>query len=146
MGSAAGRFAGMALALGLIAVLAARAGETPVEPSPSRWTQRSAQGKLDVTVAPRSGPPRIGVFQPWVVVVRDLQGNPVYPARITIDGGMPAHAHGLPTQPKVTRYLENGEYLIEGVRFNMAGDWVWRLRIETPAGRDDVRFDMLIDY
>jgi hypothetical protein len=31
------------------------------------------------------------------------------------------------------------------VRFNMAGAWVWRLRIETPAGRDEVQLDLAID-
>ncbi len=120
------------------------AGEPPG--TLSLWAQKSARGMLDVTVAPQSGAARIGALHSWVVALRDAQGNPVYPARISIDGGMPAHGHGLPTRPQVTRYLGNGEYLIEGVRFNMAGDWVWRLRIETPAGVDEVKFDLLIDY
>lgn len=114
--------------------------------APSRWTQKSIRGAIDVTVAPQSGAPRIGALHSWVVTLRDPQGNPVSQARISIDGGMPAHGHGLPTRPQVTRYLGGGEYLIEGVRFNMAGDWVWRLRIETPEGIDEVKFDLFIDY
>ena len=37
--------------------------------------------------------------------------------------GMPDHDHGLPTQPQVTSRLENGDYLLEGVRFHMPGKW-----------------------
>jgi hypothetical protein len=125
----------LALAVGLVA-----ASDTP------RWEQTSAQGRLKVSLAPQSGAPQLNVFQPWVIQLRDAEGRAVESAAIAIDGGMPAHGHGLPTQPKVTRNLGQGAYLVEGLRFNMAGSWVLRLRIDTPAGRDEVKFDLLIDY
>jgi hypothetical protein len=111
-----------------------------------RWQRRSERGALDVTIGPRSGAPRIGPIHEWVVTLKDREGRPVHPARIAVDGGMPAHGHGLPTQPKVTEYLGDGRYLVSGVRFNMAGAWVWRLAIETPDGADRVTFDLDIDW
>jgi hypothetical protein len=130
--------AALTVALGALVALA--------QAAPAQSYQRtSAQGLL-VSLAPHPGPVRIGQFQSWVATLRDREGRPVSAARIFVDGGMPAHGHGLPTQPQVTRYLGDGQYLIEGVRFNMAGLWVWRLRIETPAGRDEVQLDLAIDY
>jgi hypothetical protein len=131
--------------LALCLVLGAAAAHDDAA-APVRWRRASERLELDVTVGPRSGPPRIGAFHPWVVSLHDRQGNPVHPARIAIDGGMPAHGHGLPTRPQVTQYLGEGRYLVEGVRFNMAGEWVWFLAIDTASGPDRVRFDLLIDY
>ena len=44
-------------------------------------------------------------------------------AAITVDGGMPQHGHGFPTRPRVTRDLDDGTYLLEGMKFSMTGWW-----------------------
>jgi hypothetical protein len=51
-------------------------------------------------------------------------------AQINVNGGMPAHDHGLATSPRVTRYLGEGQYLLEGVRFHMPGEWLMKLDIQ----------------
>lgn len=66
----------------------------------------------------------------WVINVQDPHGDPVADASISVDGGMPAHNHGLSTRPQVTAYLGDGRYRLEGVRFHMNGEWELRLRIE----------------
>jgi hypothetical protein len=76
------------------------------------------------------------------VAVVDAQGQPIDGARITVDGGMPQHGHGLPTRPRVTRNLGNGVYEIEGVRFNMGGWWEFTLSIATASGTDRVTFNL----
>jgi hypothetical protein len=43
-----------------------------------------------------------------------MNGEPVENATIAVDGDMPEHGHGLPTCPQVTKYLGNGDYLVEG--------------------------------
>jgi hypothetical protein len=78
------------------------------------------------------------------VVVVDAKANPVDGASITVDGGMPQHGHGLPTQPRVTKALGNGEYVIEGVRFNMGGWWELKLAIAGNAGTDTVTFNLAL--
>ena len=59
-----------------------------------------------------------------------------------VDGGMPQHGHGLPTQPRVTRTSADGLYEIEGLRFSMGGWWEVKLAIDSPAGKDNVTFNL----
>ena len=69
-------------------------------------------------------------------------GRPVEQASFTVDGGMPEHLHGLPTQPRLGRALGDGVYEIDGVRFSMGGWWEFKLAIESPAGADSVTFNL----
>ena len=87
-------------------------------------------------------PLRLRKLQNVRVLVLDAMGRPVEGARISVDGGMPEHAHGLPTQPRVERSLGGGMYDIEGVRFSMGGWWELKLSIETAAGTDRVTFNL----
>lgn len=107
----------------------------------------SDTGRLVGRIQPESGGPiAIGVFQTWVIELRDRSGAAVTGAAIAIAGGMPAHGHGLPTEPRVTEELGGGRYRIEGVKLNMVGAWVIEVFVETPALRDRLRFDLAIDY
>jgi hypothetical protein len=45
------------------------------------------------------------------------------------DALMPGHHHGMITRPKITA-KKSGEYLIEGVKLHMAGDWSVELKLE----------------
>lgn len=74
--------------------------------------------------------------------IEDAEGNAVDGATIAVDGGMPQHGHGLPTQPRVTRALGNGRYEVDGVRFNMGGWWELKFRVATSAGTDSVTFNI----
>jgi hypothetical protein len=71
-----------------------------------------------------------------------LDGRPLPGATILVDGGMPAHGHGLPTAPRVTGYLGDGRYLVEGMKFNMAGLWNLRFDISHGDARDYVVFNL----
>lgn len=143
-------------AIGALAFVAALAtlgpapalrAEAPVPPPEGlRFTATSDEHGITVRAGPREGAVSIGSFQPWVVELYDAGGQPIYPARIGINGGMPGHGHGLPTQPQVTRYLGEGRYLIEGLKLNMAGDWTLLFGIETPTLRDQARLDFNVDF
>src|SRR5918911_1097661 len=69
-------------------------------------------------------------------------GAPVDSAAIAVDGGMPQHGHGLPTKPRVTRALGNGDHLVEGMKFNMGGWWVVKFRVDAAAGNDSLVFNL----
>ena len=81
-------------------------------------------------------PIEINRIHAWVAQVMDADGNPVAGANISISGGMPDHDHGLPTEPRVTAYLGEGRYLIEGIRFHMGGAWEVVLNVESSTGED----------
>ncbi|MEO1170546.1 MAG: auxin-binding protein, partial [Myxococcota bacterium] len=70
---------------------------------------------------PKSGRIAVGPFQDWLVEVRRPNGPPVLDAAFQISGGMKAHGHGLPSAPEVRRSLGDGIYLLEGLKFSMAG-------------------------
>ena len=61
----------------------------------------------------------------WDVSIKTKDGRPVNGANISVYGGMPAHHHGLPTQPEAS-LTGDGQYMIKGLKFSMTGEWeVW---------------------
>ena len=83
-----------------------------------------------------------GKLQKWTLHLENAAGVPVDTAKITVGGGMPQHGHGLPTKPLVTRQLGNGDYRVEGMKFNMGGWWVVKFRVNAPAGADSLVFNL----
>jgi len=98
----------------------------------------SNDGLYQLGIESRLDPITINRLHRWVLTLTDAAGNPVEGATIDVDGGMPAHNHGLPTAPRVTRYLGDGRYLLEGMRFHMQGEWELSFVIEAAPGTDTV--------
>ena len=95
-------------------------------------------------IAPEAEPVTVGPMHSWTVTVQRADGTPLEQVRISVDGGMPQHGHGLPSSPAVTEVLGEGRYLIEGMKFNMPGWWEIDLAIEGPAGADTVTFNLVL--
>ena len=81
----------------------------------------------------------------WTLHIEDASGQPVEGAEISVNGDMPQHGHGLPTQPRITQDLGNGDYLVEGLRFQMGGWWVMDFTIQANGQSDVVHFNMLLE-
>ena len=97
----------------------------------------AAQNKaFTVTFQSAIEPIVINQIHQWEILVLTNAGVPVTNADITVDGGMPAHNHGLPTAPKVTENLGDGRYRVEGLRFHMSGYWEIRFTIKA-GGKED---------
>lgn len=96
----------------------------------------SLQGLFHVRYRPEAGGVPVNRIHAWVIHVENAKGEPVEDASLTVDGGMPAHNHGLPTAPRQTRYLGGGDYLVEGLRFHMMGEWEIRLDISAGGKAD----------
>lgn len=104
--------------------------------------ETSDGGEIVGTVTPSEVPPPVGELHTWVLHLEDTSGTPIEGAIISVDGDMPAHGHGLPTQPQVTDDLGDGDYLVEGMEFQMGGEWYVEFTITTPEiDRDTLRFD-----
>jgi hypothetical protein len=108
-------------------------------------TRLSEQGLYKVTYVAEINPVPINQILKWTLHVEDAEGQLVENATITVDGDMPQHGHGLPTRPQVTRYLGNGDYLVEGLKFHMPGWWVVDFQIEAGGQQDQVRFNLPLD-
>jgi len=77
----------------------------------------------------------------WVLTLTDADGDIVSDATVTLDGGMPEHAHGFPTEPTVTNN-EDGTYSVDGVKFQMGGWWQFDFTISGSAGSDTVQLNV----
>jgi hypothetical protein len=102
------------------------------------------QGLYRASVEPGLSPITVGTMHGWVVQITTPDGNPVDHARIAVDGGMPQHGHGLPTEPEVSADLGEGRYQVEGMKFNMPGWWVVNLSVDGPDGADTVTFNLVL--
>ncbi len=104
----------------------------------TRWSEKRAF-RVHYDSSPTPVP--LLALHSWTLMVVDADERPVADARITVLGGMPAHAHGLPTVPQV-KSLGGGRYLIEGLKFHMPGAWVVAFRIKAGTVTDSVRFEL----
>ncbi|MRX31588.1 auxin-binding protein [Aminobacter sp. MDW-2] len=137
-----GAFGLVALAIGFLSVVFLTA---PAAPGPDlARSKNSAKGLYALSIAPEAGEPRQGELHAWVVTVKTRQGAPVEGAAISVGGGMPEHAHGLPTSPEATAYLGDGRYRIEGMKFSMPGWWQLKLGVSAPAGTDEATFNLVL--
>ncbi|HEU4629574.1 MAG TPA: FixH family protein [Gemmatimonadaceae bacterium] len=105
-------------------------------------TRTSEAGRYRVTIHPPGDTIPQGKLHRWTLHVETAAGTPVDSGTFVVDGGMPQHGHGLPTKPRVTRALGSGDHLVEGMKFNMGGWWVVKLRVDAGAGRDSVVFNV----
>ncbi|HKO16312.1 MAG TPA: FixH family protein [Gemmatimonadaceae bacterium] len=107
-------------------------------------TRMSQAGLYRATIRPEGDSIPTGRLQRWTLHVESPDGAPVDACDIVVDGGMPQHGHDLPTKPRVTRALGNGDHLVEGMKFNMGGWWVVKFRVSSAAGRDSVVFNLAL--
>lgn len=105
-------------------------------------TRLSEKGLYKVTFRSLADPVPIGKVHSWRLHVEDARGAAVTDASITVDGGMPEHGHGLPTRPQVTQNLGSGDYLAEGLKFQMRGWWVVRFSVSAGGTNDTVTFNL----
>ena len=140
------KLAGMGLAVLLLvySVLGCMTMEMSGSASQSKGAMSavSEAGLFRTSIESEVDPIPVNAIHAWKLHVEGSDGQPVTDAMITIDGGMPAHGHGLPTQPQVTQNLGNGDYLVEGMKFHMQGRWVVTFQITAGNREDTVTFEL----
>jgi len=105
-------------------------------------TKPSEAGTFQVEMISQLDPIKINTMHRWILKVSTPNGEPVTNAEIAVNGGMPMHNHGLPTAPRVTQELTTGEYLVEGMKFQMPGHWVVNFAINAGELEDTVTFNL----
>lgn len=108
-------------------------------------TRRSESGLYQATIVPEMEPIAINQLHTWIVHIETSDGQPLSDATVTVDGDMPQHGHGMPTRPQVTQNLGNGDYLVEGMKFQMGGWWVVEFMIGADGEQDKVSFNLLLE-
>ncbi|MNT79591.1 hypothetical protein D3C72_2189420 [compost metagenome] len=64
-------------------------------------------GRYRIAVIKPTPAPAVNQLHNWKVKLATPGGKPVTGAQFAVGGGMPQHGHGYPTQPRVTRELED---------------------------------------
>lgn len=107
-------------------------------------TRISDDGLFKVSYTTSTGTVPVNEMHQWTLHVETADGQPVEDATIGVDGDMPQHGHGLPTQPRVTKNLGNGDYLVDGMKFQMGGWWLMDFTITAGGATDAAHFNMML--
>lgn len=107
-------------------------------------TRLSDGGNFRVSYRSDIEPVPVNRIHGWTLTVETADGRPVTDIVIDIDGDMPEHGHGLPTQPEVTQDIGDGTYLVEGMKFSMPGWWVIKFYMKTQDKEEEVSFNLLV--
>lgn len=99
---------------------------------------------LKIEIYSELSPLSINQMHSWHVRVLDGDGEIQTLDELLVFGGMPEHDHGLPTQPEVTTRLDNGDYLLEGVRFHMQGLWQLQIELQLEGVGDTAIIDFIL--
>lgn len=130
--------------LGVVLVMLTRMGGGVPADLDYSTTRLSNAGLFRVSFAASEPAIPINRLHTWTLHVETAAGLPIDNAQIAVDGDMPQHGHGLPTRPQVTQNLGNGDYLVEGMKFQMGGWWVMDFDITADGQSDRVSFNLLL--
>jgi hypothetical protein len=130
--------------LAAISVLILRSGAGVPADLDYSTTRLSAAGLYQASFTVSEPAIPINKLHTWTLHVETPDGQPIDGAQIAVDGDMPQHGHGLPTRPKVTQALGNGDYLVEGMKFQMGGWWVMDFDITVDGQTDRVSFNLML--
>jgi len=131
------------VSIGIMNLRMARMGDIPSDLDYST-TRSSNKGLFNVSYTASTGTVPVNQMHQWTLHIESADGRPVEDATINVDGDMPQHGHGLPTSPRVTKYLGNGDYLVDGMKFQMGGWWLMDFTISTRDQTDAVHFNMML--
>lgn len=132
------------LILSITLLIGCMSGMQPPADLDLATTQMTENGHYKVTIKPDAEPIAINAMHTWTLHVETPDGKPVEDAVIKVDGDMPQHGHGLPTKPQVTEYLGEGNYRVDGMKFQMTGWWVVEFDIAESGQTDHVKFNLVL--
>jgi cytochrome c peroxidase len=116
-----------------IALFAANPSIAATEPYLALMTPNS---QYHLTLIPVTSPVPLRTPHAWRLHVATKEGQTFLPRQLVVNGGMPGHAHGFPSKPSVTRLIDDGVFLVEGITFNMPGRWLFKVAVVGPQGSD----------
>jgi cytochrome c peroxidase len=102
--------------------------------------QPADSGKL-ITLRTSANSLELKEFHSWTIELPAGQ----HLTEIHFDATMPAHGHGLATQPRI-QPSGPGSFTVEGVRFHMPGKWQLRVRFHDAAGAHSYVFPFEVNY
>ncbi|PID46492.1 MAG: hypothetical protein CSB47_03815 [Proteobacteria bacterium] len=109
---------------------------------PWEMSEKSQSGTLTIKFSCATSP-FVGDFQQCDVRLKH-NNKARFADAISIDGGMKAHGHGLPTAPLLSPTAEAGHYKLEGLKYSMPGAWTVGFLVKIDGQSEQVVFDFTI--
>lgn len=119
-------------------------GWSGTAPADAAKQKNSDHGTYRVSLSRLGDLPPLNEMHRWRVQLAAPDGTAISGAKFAIAGGLRDRPHPLPTDPRVTRDLGHGRYLIEGIKFDRHGWWRLKLEIWSAVGEDTVSFDIAV--
>lgn len=110
--------------------------------TPWQMASDSASGRIHIEFRCDSDP-FVGDFQSCEIQLSQ-HGKATYADAISMEGGMKAHGHGLPTVPVLSPTAKKGHYRIDGLKYSMPGEWTVGFKVNMGGQWDTVIFDFNI--
>ena len=111
----------------------------------SAWpaTLTTDQGGYDVTLKPGTESIERNKHFTLDVKLRARKGS-LDNIKLKVDADMPAHRHGMNTQPVVSK-KEAADYQVDGMLFHMGGDWVITVDVENAGKTERATFPVSVE-
>ena len=106
--------------------------------------KESRNGRFKASYTSDSDPIPVNKLHTWILNLSTPDGDPITGAKIALLGDMPEHGHGFPTEPEMSAGIENGQYLVEGLKFSMPGWWVVTFHVMIDGEMDRVAFNLIL--
>jgi len=87
----------------------------------------------------------IGQEHVWFLYLEDMDSQPLEYAKIQADGINYDAGRGVATPPSVSHHIGNGHYLVEKVKFSVAGTWTMVFQILKDGAIEIIPFEIEID-
>jgi hypothetical protein len=122
---------------------AARTAHTTTAAFSSLSKIPSHNGLYRASLMPPSDPAgRLGLTT-WIVKVETAAGTPVGDATLALESWMPDDDRVAAVRPRAPRYVGDGRYHVEGLRFDRRGWWNVRLQVARPGATDSLAFNLV---
>jgi YtkA-like protein len=103
----------------------------------------SHNGAYRASLVPSSDPAGRLDSTAWTVEVQTATGAPVKDATLALESWTPDDDGAPATRARVTRYVGDGRYEVEGLRLDRRGWWNVRLQISRPGATDSLAFNLV---
>ncbi len=79
--------------------------------------------------------PKVGELFAVDIALTDLAGQPLAAPKVAIDATMPAHGHGMMTDPEL-RQTAPTKWHADGLKLHMHGSWQFDVRVEAAGVKE----------
>lgn len=117
------------------------------EPATTTWpaTKTTNDGSFLVTISPSEGAiGRNEHFSLDLTIKAPSSETAPAPFTVKVDADMPAHQHGMNTQPELVPQGEH-KFRVDGMLFHMAGEWVIMVDVTSAGKTERVSFAVQVE-